>query len=61
MALKDNVRKAIRSGEDLARSCQVYAREADNDQAAKIFLRMAENILSSVAELRSELKKYCGP
>lgn len=59
MTIKENLEKAIKDGEELAKACLTYARQAGNNLAAQLFLQMANNILQSVRELKKELHKYC--
>lgn len=60
MSIKENLQKAISNGEELAKACLTYARQAGSNPASLLFQRMANNILSSVGELRKELRRYCG-
>lgn len=61
MGLKDNLCRAIRSGEELAKNCRLFAGEAGTSPAASVFSQMAEGLNDYIRDLKKELKKYCGP
>lgn len=58
-SVKENLRQAVKSGENLAISCKTYAQEAGEHPAAFLFEKMAADVLSNVREMKKELRKYC--
>jgi len=61
MALKDNLRRVIRSSQELSKNCRNFAAEAGTNPAAMLFTQLADSLDFHLKDLEKELKKYCGP
>lgn len=61
MALKDNLRRAIRMGQELSGNCKRFAEEAGSNSAAFVFTQIADCLDFYLKDLQKELKKHCGP
>lgn len=61
MALKDNLRRAIRISQELSRNCRDFAREAGTNPEAIVFTQIADSLDFHLKDLKRELKKHCGP